>query len=88
MYVATNCIPDDARTPPIASITHILPRLRRTRFPVICRRNPFNTHFTSKVEIVLPELDVKKIKMWDFHVDYLQDYQRYGIIVGRGYYLK
>ena len=48
----------------------------------------FNTHYTSKVEIVLPELDATKSVMWNFHLDELQGNHRYNIILGHNILFK
>ena len=42
----------------------------------------FNTNYTSKVEIVLPKLDIIKSVTWNFHVDVSQGKRRYNMILG------
>ena len=41
----------------------------------------FNKNYTSKVEMVLPELDLMKKLSWDFHVDDLQGNHGYDMIL-------
>ena len=42
----------------------------------ITQRGDFNNNFTSKVGIVLPEIDATKTVTWNFHVNDLQGYHR------------
>ena len=48
----------------------------------------FNTNYTSKVGIVLPELYATKIVMQTFHVDDLYGNNRHNIILGRDIWSK
>ena len=43
----------------------------------------FNTKYTSKVENVMPGIDVKTIVIWNFHVGGWQITHRYDMILGR-----
>ena len=42
----------------------------------------FNTKYTSKIEILLPELYALKIVAWNFHMDDSQENHSYNIILG------
>ena len=42
-----------------------------------------NTDFTSKIQILLTELDVRKMITWNYHVDESQGKHKYDMILGR-----